>query len=336
MTEEQLYELVNFENANDILIGIPNGIFEQLQSLVSNGKLKKQHIGFAYSYIYLQTYLYRYAKYEHFIPTPSDIKVLFGYRNDNKTLDYIIKKNGVLEEDVSLLITTNDFPIGARFEESEFSFQKELTFTRLSDIKHDDYWEHWINQWKNLRGVTTRSTCKLPVFGFHYDYKYGLNDEDDYDGSFYITHNQTLLDFRVFAYCMANPEELGSNAFYLYAYLLNENFKTKGDFKATRNRMIRETLLSDKTIRKYMGNMRAYKMIETLHNMEYFSLGWEKDERQASNHKVNTYDHFTYTKTEYTKLEAVDRFTHSQILKQKRYQEENMYKADIKVEELPF
>lgn len=325
MSEQELYDLIKFNDNHESEVAIPNSIFEELNILVEQKKLKSQHIGFAYSYIFLQTYLCRYAIYDRRVLSVSEQKEILGYTPTNKTLDYIIKKNGILEKDINILQTSNDFPILAVWNDEHEIKELEISFT--SDLIG-------LEDFRQQKGLTRNQSCKIPVFGFHLDYKEGYSKEDDFDGSFFIADNFTLLDFKVFAYCMAN-KELGCNAFYLYAYFKNQSFKFSGDFKATVKRITVETKLSNMTVQKYMDTMKSFNMITTTHNMEYFSLGWSEGERQASTHDVNEYYQFTVNKIEYDKMKVVDIQTHIQKMELKQ-EEENRYKLDINIKELPY
>lgn len=249
-----IINLIQFNEQYEKYLALPNRLFNYLKQLIQNNKLKKEHLSFTYSYIYFMTYMYRYAKYQFLVPKTNQIKQLFGYSLKNQQLDYIIKKNGILEP---ILMTTNNFPIFVEYE------YKQPKFTCINDIKHDDNWQYWIEQWKKNLGVTNRSTCKLPVFGFHYDYKQGYNENEVFDGSFYETYDMTIVDFRIFDFCMSKPDELGVQAFYIYCWLKWKNEKHNKNFKSTRKRLSDELMISEGSVYKYISFMKRYRLIDT-------------------------------------------------------------------------
>src|SRR5699024_11535773 len=76
---------------------MPNEIFKDLQSNIKTST----HIAFAYSYYYLTSWLYRNVKYAEDLPieiNTKTLKKLLGYNQNYKPINYIIKKNGVLEQ----------------------------------------------------------------------------------------------------------------------------------------------------------------------------------------------------------------------------------------------
>lgn len=122
--------------------------------LVKEGKLKSTHIGFAYSYIFFETFMYRYAKYQKYVPPVSEIKEILGYSGSNKNVDYIIKKNGLLEQE-GILLTQNNYPISVEFDDIEkfvFTTTEELNYTR---------------QFREQQDLTKNTFCKFPVFAFN-------------------------------------------------------------------------------------------------------------------------------------------------------------------------
>lgn len=329
---EELLEMIDFNEEYQLEVGIPNYLFTDLINLANKKALKSNHIGFTYSYIYFITYMARYAKYDKFIPSAMEIKQILGYTPTNKTLDYIMKRGGLLDEN-RITVTSNDFPIIAMYEDDEF-YNKEFYITFASEL-YDD-----MKQFKNERKVSINASCKIPLFGFYQDVECWGKGES-FNGTFFLDYDNTgidftLLDYRIFAFCMSYSDDLGCTAFYLYAFLKYQNFKFKDGYNATRKTISDVTGLSEGVIQKYLSNMRAYKMINVIHNMEYFSLAWDKKERKASSYKINEYDQFTFVKTEYTKMKIVETFDHIQMMKQKQYMEENCYKLDIDTDDLPY
>src|SRR5205085_6833882 len=97
------FKNIEFLYGEDVSIQIPNGIFKKLSSNIKNrnGSTNIQQTSFAYAYIVMNAFLYKYA---HFVDVDNgtyiqnaDIKGLLGYNKVTKTIDYIIKKGGVLD-----------------------------------------------------------------------------------------------------------------------------------------------------------------------------------------------------------------------------------------------
>lgn len=294
----KLEEILNYNDKYESKLALPNSIFKDLLQLVKDKKLKTAHVGFAYSYIYLETFLYRYAKYSNYVPRVSGIKGILGYNGGVKGLDYIIKRNGLLEQE-KILTTTSDFPIDARFEDS-FDGTNGLTITTLSMLGDDEY--SYSEQFRESRGINRNQTCKYPVFGFYTDKE--PMESGVYSGTFYHSENTHIIDFKVFNYCMAN-EELGVNGFYLFAYLKHKNDIFKDGYNATAKRLSNETGLTERTIKRYLDALRAYRVIEGIPEQDYFVLGLDEKERKANRYITNSYDDFFYKRMEYMKMKTM-------------------------------
>lgn len=75
---------------------LPNEIFDDLQGYITNGT----HLAYVYIYYYLTHFLYRNCKYlntEVFLDGNA-IKQVLGYAESNRTMNYISKKGGLLDE----------------------------------------------------------------------------------------------------------------------------------------------------------------------------------------------------------------------------------------------
>lgn len=70
---------------------------EVLEDILNTNDLKNaSHRMIAYAVLGVASYLYVNGKYDHHIVSTKDIKKFIGYNQENRTIDYIIKKNGFL------------------------------------------------------------------------------------------------------------------------------------------------------------------------------------------------------------------------------------------------
>jgi len=290
MNEKELKELIKYNDEYESKLALPNELFKWIKTMVSQGKLKPAHCGFVWSYIYFMTYLFRYAKWYYIQPTTSEIKSILGYTPTNKTLDYIIKQNGLLEQE-DILTTIDDFVAYVEREDGE------LVFGYVSELYNS------VLEFRKERKIGNRVKCKYPVFGF----------EEEYGATFYNSEYTTMIDFNVFARCMSD-KELGVNTFYIYSWLKHMN-DINDDYKTTRKILSGQLNMSEGTLHKYLDVMRSYRIVDVIYNMDYFSKGWKEDEREASSYSINDYSKFTYEKVEYNKLRFVSEQTHSKLSK---------------------
>lgn len=280
----------------NLSVAMPNELFTQLMQMKEDDELKPVHIGFTYSYIYLQTYMYRYSTYSQCVPSVEEIKELFGFNAAEQRINYIIKKNGLLEQK-DILTTTTAFPVISEMEDDDFGNRVPKITTIQEFCK--EYQHQTVDEWREEVGINRRATCKYPVFGFERDYEDGC-----IEGTFFDISDTTLIDMDTFLFCM-NHEDLGANGFYVYAYLLDRSNKFDDDFNATYKRISQETGIGLNSITNIMNALRSHNLITTVHNVEYFCLSVPQKDMKASTHKVNTSADFSADKIEYDKLKFI-------------------------------
>lgn len=333
MKASEIKGFIYFNEEYERYIAIPNSLFDKLQTLTASKQLKSQHTAFAFSYIYLQTYLFRHAKYDKVIPTAGQIKEMLGYSATNKTVNYITKRKGLLD-DKKITHTSSNFVLIADYEDEYAKLDKNITFTYVSDL-----YEH--EQFRTARKIGLSQSYKVPIFGLYANPNKYFNDNDEpFDGTFYeycegLSEPFTLIDFNVFAYMMAN-EELGVNAFYLYCYLLYKNELFCCGYTATASRLSEETGLTTKSIQRYRDKMRSYNIMSLIHQMDYFVIGLEHG-RKASANIIHTYEEFKSEVITYNKQSIIGFKAYQDILRAK---DEKYYInkpiIDFPKENLPF
>lgn len=216
ITKAELKYMVEYNEKENYLL-IPNEVFKMLIKDDELNKKKAPHIAFAYSYLFLITWLYRYAKYGVMsfqnITKPEIFKLL-GVSRTSKEYDYIIKKGGILDRlNLTSTLSYTEAPIRWRTTEEdghgfpEFSYFNELEGSTKQLM---------------LNGQSTkRLQIKEPLLAT--SFRNPLNQEggeEEYNGTFYEEGKQYthMVGFEVFIECMTNSN-LGFTAFYLYAFI---------------------------------------------------------------------------------------------------------------------
>ena len=193
MNKSNIIELLQY-NDKENKVFMPNEIFEDISIM---GFKTIEHKSFVYSYYYLLLWLYRYTKYGNIKITVQDIKEVLGYNKKYDVLDYIIKKDGLLDQ-LGYTESTTDFPY-------HWNMENGLEFNYFSEM--DLEMRKTISRGRNYK-------IKVPVKGIHRDSE--SRSEGIEDGVFYDIANTHMVDFEVFAECM---EKVGCKGFYVYGYL---------------------------------------------------------------------------------------------------------------------
>lgn len=314
MKFEEIKDLVKFEEQESKLF-LPNEIFGDLKANMK----KSIHIPVAYSYYYLVSWLYRHAKYGNILIDNKIIKEVLGYHRDQKDLDYIMKKNGLLDE-IGYTETVKDFPVVWELDEVE-----GLKFTFLSEM--DDYFQEDIKS-----RLSRKYSIKYPIKAFE-----RVVDEEgniEQEGTFFDISNTHCIPFEIFMFCMDN-DNIGCTGFYLYSYIKHMNDIYSGGWDVSIDNLSSETGISKKTLTRYLDQLNLYQMVTTKHNQEYFCLALDPKDRKANTYTTNEYDSFTDRPQSYEKLKVV---TTGDYYKKREEDLEFLFsnRIDIPLEDLPF
>lgn len=270
MNYNELKDRLYFGEKEDNMF-IPNEIFEDLPKHIEKGI----HIPFAYSYYYLITYLYRYAKYDKYLYTNEDIKEILGYNKSTKGLDYLIKRNGLLDE-IGYTSSDKDFPIGWQYSKEE----DELIFTMWSEFKED----YGMVKYPNM---SRKYSIKVPEKAL---YRY-IHEDGTFDGgTFYEIENTHNILPQVFLFCMS-IDDIGCNGFYLYSYLKHKNDLFKQGYDISIEGLSKVTTLSNRTINRILDALKKHNLIRFQIRQE-FVIGLDKDERRPIRYSTNEYHGF--------------------------------------------
>ena len=311
MTEKELYKLTKFNEEHESYNFIANEIFDDLKSNINNAS----HIAFSYSYIYFCQWLYRYCKHVNINMFDNfKIKEILGYDANNRTLNYLIKKDGLLDK-IEYLQSTKEYPIS-------WSHSKEdsLEFLMVSDIS-DDYNKEY------LPVVPRRFFLKKPLKGF---YRVVENEEEcEIEGSFYSIERTHNVPFEAFAFSMSK-ESIGCIGFYLYSFLKQKNDIHSEGVDISIDNLAKDTMLSRRTVTNYLGVLKSYKMIDFIYNQDYFVIGMtESDGRKATTYNVRDYDFFSDNAVDYKRIGVRSKEWYDEYLKEREDTERYIQNTDI-------
>jgi len=321
MKYQEINSLLQYNdyNGSERTLFMPNEIFEDLKGNIKN----TPHIAFAYSYIYLVTWLYRYTKLlvQKDAISNNKIKEILGYQPETRTVNYLIKKNGLLEQ-LGYLITDNDFPVW--WNQSKY---EELEFTMYSEEK-ETFTHH---------NIPRNYTVKYPVKAFN-RIIFQNEDKIEIEGTFYDIENTHNIPFEVFMYCMGN-EDVGCTGFYLYAYLKYKNDIYEGGYDVSLEDLSSETGIADRTLDKYLNSLKGFRMIDFVHNQEFFAIGMKEEDRKANTYITRGYENFSDELIPFHKINVMKKKEYFKMIEEQVTEEfEKLFgnKVDIALEELPY
>jgi hypothetical protein len=273
MQYKEMQQLLQYhEHEKEIFM--PNEIFEDLQSNIDNSP----HISFSYSYIYFITWLYRYGKYGQIkeLIDQKFLKKILGYHETYKKLDYLIKKNGVLEK-IGYIKTTKNIPLGYKYNENGLEF-------------------HYINKQNDkYKNIPKNYKIKFPVKAF-----YRL-DETNKNGTFFNTEKTHLIPFDVFLFCMTN-NELGCTGFYLYAFF-KYKIQRNGRYIISLDTLEKRTSIPNQTLCNYLDSLKKFNMISC--DVQDYIIGIGRGNRKPNTYYVNEPEDFVITPKEYKKRKVM-------------------------------
>lgn len=277
---------------------MPNEVFDDLKDNIKT----TPHVAFSYSYIYLITYLYRYAKYFNVpeVLNNAKVKELLGYNPKQQTLDYLIKRNGLLDE-IGYTETTRDFPFGWVYKVDD---DEGLSFQLSSELEKSEL---------SILSVPKQFFIKNPLKAFSRIIVEEDGTECEIEGTFYNVSNTHSVSFEAFMFCMSNSK-IGCVGFYLYSYLKSKNDIHTDGYDVSLEKIEMSTGISRSTLIKYLGVLRSYKMIDVTYNQEYFSLAIKEEDRLPNTYTVRDYKLFSSTPKDYKKIGYKTKDEHSRIV----------------------
>lgn len=247
----ELRKILNYDDKENYLL-MPNEVMEMLK----DSELKDargEHIVVAYSYLYLTTWMYRYSKYSDIdllYTTTKGLKNILGVSPTSVSYNYIIKKNGLLDE-LGLTRTESftEAPVQWEFNHDDKEFIDFTLFNELSDDLQ-----------KVMSGGQSvkRRQIKYPVLALE-----NRTPSDDFEsnGTFFgggkeRTHR---ISFEAFMKCVTT-EDLGVIGFYLYSFIRSRYGNGK-NVQISIKGIVRESGLAETTVVKYLKLLREYELI---------------------------------------------------------------------------
>lgn len=291
---------------------IPNEIFSDLQGYITNGS----HVAYAYSYYYLTHFLYRNCKYLNtkVFLDGAVIKQVLGYSESNRTMNYITKKGGLLDN-IGYTESTKDIPLGFELKEIE-----GLTFTMAFDMPKE-----------MLQPIPKMFFLKKPLKALErtilkHNVETNQIEEVETQGTFYDVSNTHSVDFNVFMYCMGN-ESLGTTGFYLYSWLKHKHDIFRNGYDVSYEKLSAETGLPKRTMIKYLNALKGYNLISFKFNQAYYVINMTEGDRMATTYYTNSFSSF---------YEEPKPFKKMMVISNKEYLQLKKNEIKVSMEQLPF
>ena len=289
-TEEELEEFLHYYH-QESKIFLPNSIFDELKENIDITKPKRgsEHIAFAYSYIYLISYLYRYAKYINHLYTEKDLRKILQTSETVKAYkSYITKKGGVLDQ-LNYIKKEKEFPLRYYYEFDEPNF-----------IMNHEYLEESGQEFEAYIHTTLPKNQKinLPFRAF---------PNKVCGGYFHDISNTHMIRIEIFIFCMSR-KDLGTLGFYLYAFLKKMTDQNPNGWKCSRNNLVTFTGLKQTSLYITLKTLESYNMIYNSHEPYFINLDEsdEKVERVPNTYKAIDYKYFVTEKQEVYSREIIN------------------------------
>jgi len=217
-------------------IFMPNEIFDDLQKETDSFN----HASVAYSFYYLYSYLWRYAKFAYNDFNVKKIKTILGFNENTKSIDHIIKKGGMLDK-IKYTESVNDYPIKWSFDLNEGAQFVMLSETELKP--------------------RVNSRQKFPLKGY-----YRTEEKNILNGVFYDIANTHLIRPSVFIKCMSE-EKLKWGSFYIYGKIQSKMYAYDENRKwfISRESFSKELNIKIDTLFKYTDALEEFELIKIDH-----------------------------------------------------------------------
>ncbi|MDA2643948.1 hypothetical protein [Bacillus cereus] len=287
--KEEEYKKILEGTDKEQKVFMPNEIFQDLIKVIDvkrSGRSSK-HIAYAFSYVYLITYLYRYAKFGgDFDFSEEELKKLLTVSPTSKGkngVNYITKRDGVLEK-LGYIEKVTDYPITYHF----LTIDKEIEFVYVSEMIEQGVPIQIKEKFKNSKNKKVNYPVKYldnRVVKFN-------GDEWEQCGILYDVSYTTEIELDIFIYCMSR-KELGVEGFYLYSFIKFMNGFYGGGWNCSLAEFPQKTGMRRDVIKSRLKSLEEYGMLYTSH--EKYIVGLESgsnEKTKANEYSVREYHNF--------------------------------------------
>ncbi|WP_348621533.1 hypothetical protein [Paenibacillus polymyxa] len=264
--ETQLRMILDVDKESKRRIYMPNVVFSELANCedFKSRKANATHIAFAFSYLYLASYMYRYARYTFYDKESGgnfiDDAVMYMICNTSSNsrgkdgVSYITKKKGVLSA-LQYLRKESDYPIDV------FYYTDDYGITDYSIVD----WVMYSEQNKTTGTFDKPKARKInfPVRGIYGDEQ--SERENEATGYFYQFENTTEIDVNTFIFCMKHSD-IGVVGFYLYSFFKCKNGYFQGDYNSSIEQLVVDTGIKKTKLSEVLISLEAHNMITNSHN----------------------------------------------------------------------
>jgi hypothetical protein len=258
LTKLELERIIEYDyKGRENYLLMPNEVIEMLVKDEELNRAKAPHVAVAYTYLFLITWLYRYAKYGVMELENTTNKAIFrimGIAETSKEYYYIIKKGGVLDR--LGLTATHSFtkaPMSWYFlEEEDYNFIEFELFEEM-DVEIKQIW----TEGASLK----RRQVKEPLLATGYRNPFNEEDVEAFNGTFneYGKEYTHMVGMDAFIKCVTT-EDLGINAFYMQSFLRSRYGKNT-DVSISLETISAESGLKSGTRDKALKMLKAYHML---------------------------------------------------------------------------
>ena len=310
-TKEELEGVLDYYD-KESKIFMPNCIFDDLKEAIDVDLPKRScgHIAYAYCYVYLISYLYRYAKYGDHFYTEKELKTILQSSEKNKHMNYITKKRGVLDQ-LKYIKKEKEFPVFYRYDYNTPELITNVDIVNggivVDGVLEREFGEEMLLYLQT--SLPKNHTINFPYRAFHAPTKYVDNEgnvirelypkEFENEGYFFNVEDTHMITIEVFIFCMSK-KDLGTTGFYLYSFLKKMNDQNPKGWQCTKDNLVKFTGLKQTKLSDTLKALEEYNMISNSHEPYYLNLHKYSDliKPSPNTYKVKEYKKFSDTKQE--------------------------------------
>lgn len=260
--DDMTYMIEHFKNieylyGDDAYVQIPNGIFRNLSTNIKNknGSTNVQQSSFAYAYLVCVAFLYKYA---HFVDVDNgtylqntDIKQVLGYSKLTKSIDGIIKKNGILEE-IGLIQSTKDYPVSVNYINDDIGNVRVRDFVTINMVDES------FPNYEEIKSIVKNRNYEIREPRFLFEYDGDIGTLYDYSN----THRITIKEFMEIIY----SDNYDNIDFMLYGYFKSRCYNYKDNTRSIPLlRIISEIGIGKDAFYKHLEIIKEYELVEVEH-----------------------------------------------------------------------